>query len=203
MKNLINIFAILALFTAAAFSQTAGDELLKKVQSKYSTINDLSANFSKINNGDVEFNGAFYYKKPNKLRLELNNLVIVSDGSTNWNFNKKDNRVIISEYSEENPELISIDKILYDYPSLSEVTASVEKGSVNVLTLTPKENSGLNYNSVNLYINSKDLIDNVIIERLDGEKIHLKLIDIEVNTNVANSKFLFEPPKGSKVIDLR
>ena len=51
----------------------------------------------------INFDGKFLFKKENQLRLELKNLIIVSDGKTNWNYNKKQNKVIITNYDENDP----------------------------------------------------------------------------------------------------
>lgn len=200
MIKLIKIQFLLFICAAISFAQP--NDLLEKIQKKYSSIENLSANFSRMNEGEVVFTGNIFYKKPSSVRLELKNITVVSDGKTNWNYNKKENKVIVSNYDEENPALISMDRILFEYPKQSEIS-STKEGEIQILTLKPKDESGLNYSLIKLYINKENLIDNITVEKDDGEVIQIKLLDIEVNKKIPASKFSFSPPKGSKVIDLR
>jgi outer membrane lipoprotein-sorting protein len=179
-----------------------GSDLLNEVQEKYKNISDLSADFKKITNGKLDFSGKFFYKQRNKIRFELKNLIIVSDGNTNWNYNKKENKVIITQYDDTDPSALSLEKVLYDYPSKCTATSEIEKGE-NVLVLIPKNNSGLKFNKVKLWINDDYLINKVLIEDPNSGLIEFELTNYKTNQDIDNSMFSLIPPEGSKVIDLR
>ena len=70
--------------------------LLKKLQENFNSLKDFSADLVQLNNGKINLEGKIFFKKENNLRLELKNLIIVSDGKTNWNYNKRLKKVIIS-----------------------------------------------------------------------------------------------------------
>jgi outer membrane lipoprotein-sorting protein len=92
MKLLNKIFIIIVFLSQAAFPGDP-DQTLKNVKDKFSTIKDFSAELKQGGKNQV-FNGTIYYKKQNKFRIELKNMSIISDGSTIWNYNKKDNKVV-------------------------------------------------------------------------------------------------------------
>jgi outer membrane lipoprotein-sorting protein len=192
-------FLICMLFVSVSLqAQNNADELLKAVQEKFKSVNDLSA--------DVQYNtqkkggskGKVFFKKDDKIRLELQNMTLVSDGSTTWNHSKKDNKVIINSHDETSHSALSFDELLHKYPDQSDVTVSG-----NVLTLTPKKNSELNFSSVKLWVNKENLINKIEVQQAGGGKIEIELSNYKVNQNLPDSQFTLSPPEGSQVIDLR
>ncbi len=81
------------------YSQSA-ESVLKSLQNKFDSITDLSADVTQKSNGKSSLSGKMYFKKENNLRIEFGNQTIVADGKTSWNYNKKDKKVIISDYDE-------------------------------------------------------------------------------------------------------
>ena len=121
------VFILFSMFLcAAAFGQNNSNELLKSVQSKYNSLNTLSVNFTKSSGSKEDFSGKLYLKKENKLRIELKNNTIITDGETFWNFNKKENKVIINNYDSEEPTELSLNNFIQVYPSKSNVSSGEE-----------------------------------------------------------------------------
>ncbi len=195
------VFILFSMFLCAAlYAQDKGNELLKSVQSKYNSINTLSVNFTKTSGSKEDFSGKLYLKKENKLRIELKNNTIVTDGETFWNYNKKENKVIINNYDTEEPTELSLNNFIQVYPSKSNVISG-EEGGYETLTLEPK-NSELNFNSAKLYINNDNLVEKVIIDSNSG-KSSIVLSGYKLNPDIPDSEFSYSPAKGIKVIDLR
>ena len=192
---------ILLFFSTLSAAQNKAGEQLKALQAKFNSLSDISADFVQYTNGRENISGKFAYKKEGKLRLELKNILVVTDGKTNWSYNKKENKVVISDYDPSDPSVLSLDKFINDYPSGCSVSAGAEKGS-RFLTLIPATEKH-NFKSAKMFINEKDLVDKLIIEDLNGNLIKVIFSDIKTNSGLSNSKFTFNPPKGSKVIDLR
>lgn len=188
------------IFTASVVN--AQSKLLKDLQDKFNSIKDFSADFVQLSNGKENLQGKFYFKKENKLKLELKNLIIVSDGKTNWNYNKKQKKVIISNYDENDPSVLSLKKIIFDYPSKCSVTESVESGK-NVLLLKPEQNSGINAYLIKIWISKENLVEKVSMKESGGDIIEIKFANYKINTGLADSKFSFTSPEGTKTIDLR
>lgn len=192
------ILLSLILFSFTAFAQN-GEELLKNVQNKYKSIKDLIADIQQTSSGNLS--GKIAYKQGDLFRVELKNMTIISNGSTIWNFNKKDNKVIISNVDKTNPSTFSLNTFLDDYPGKTNV--AIEKsGDKNILTLTPKNNQSLNFNRIVLTVNKENLVEKIIVDKASGTST-FTLSNYKVNQNLDDAKFNFIPPKGSNIVDLR
>jgi outer membrane lipoprotein carrier protein len=197
----ISVFVIISVFLwVSAYGQNNSSELLKSIQAKYNSINTLSVNFTKSSGGKEDFSGKLYLKKDNKLRIELKNNTIITDGKTFWNYNKKENKVIINNYDPSEPSELSLNTFINDYPSKSNLSSG-EEGNFKTLVLVPKTPE-LNFNRAELFINKDDLVDKVIIDSKSGKAV-ITFSDYKLNRNIPDSEFTYSPPEGIKVIDLR
>ncbi len=201
MKKTTIIITFLFVFISSLFALESGEELVKLLQNKFNTISDLSADFHQTSNGKVTLAGKIFYAKVNKMRLELKSLTIVSDGKTNWSYNKKEKKVIISNYDPDDPSIISLKKIINDYPS--HCTLTIEKdGNTNILNLIPSK-SKLSFKNAKIYISSDNLIQKINLTDQNNNRVQIEFSNYELNKDISTSTFTFTPPKGSKVIDLR
>ena len=201
MKKIFFFIFIFLIFFVNSKAQSSENSLLKKVQDKYSSINSFSADFKQYS-GDKKISGKFFYKKGNNIRIETKTSIIVSNGTTNWNYNKKQNKVIISSYDDSNASMFSFNKIIYDFPSESDVEQTIENGD-DIVIITPKAGSDLNFNKVKLWISNNNLVKKIGIKGNDNSLLTIELSNYKINQNLADSQFSFTPPEGSKVIDLR
>ena len=197
----INLLFIFLLFIPVTFSQEKAEDVLKALQDKFDSINDLQANISQSIDGKQNLIGKLLYKKNNKLRFELKNHLIISNGTTSWNYSKKENKVIISSVNNESEGIFSVKKLVYEYPSQCELSLE-DEGGQKVLTLIPSGTS-LNFNYLKLYVNSDNLIAKVLLSEGAGSLSLVNISDYVLNRNIPDSKFSFTSPEGCKVIDLR
>jgi len=200
-KHILIIICLIFAFAGITSSQPDGKNLLEQLRSKFDTIEDLSAEFVQKTNGKTLQSGMLFYKKTNKLRINLNSITIVSDGQTSWSYNKKENKVIITNYDDTDPGVFSIDEIVYKFPSHCDVSSRTENGE-RILTLIPNSYD-YNFNSIDLWLNKDDLISKVVIDDPMSGKTEIDFSNYSLNQNLADSGFSFVPPEGSKVIDLR
>jgi len=184
-----------------SMAQSDAQQLLQDIQNKFDSISDLSAKITQSINGKTNLKGQVFYKKENHLRFEFENMIVVSDGETAWNFNKKQNKVIISDYDTEGNKILSIRQLIYEYPDECKLSASKAEGS-NVLELIPQDDT-FSFNSIKLFTNSENLITKVLIDDPATGSIQVDLSDIQLNKDLADSYFQFSPPEGSQVLDLR
>jgi len=198
-----NIFILIISFILcnSSIAQEDAKVVLKNIQDKFDSITDLSAQITQLVNGKVNLKGKVYYKKENQLRFEFKNILIVSDGETSWNYNEKQNKVIITDYDTEGNKILSMRQIIYEYPDECELS-TYELEREKVLQLIPKDNS-LSFNSVKLFITDDNLISKVLIDDPATGTIQLDLSDYQINKNSSDSLFSFSPPEGSQVLDLR
>jgi outer membrane lipoprotein carrier protein len=196
------IILILALFVCCqtGYPQSEGNNVLDSLQSEFNSINNMTANFAQYIKGRENLSGKLYYEKGSKLRLELKTNLIVTDGKTSWNYNKNQNKVIISNYNPNDPSVLSIDKIINDYPA--KCVVSIDSSNKDAVVLSPK-NFGMNFTKVTFWADSDHLIKKMIIEESPGNDIELLFSDYKLNQKIPASKFTFTPPKGCTVVDLR
>ncbi len=202
MKNIIRIFiTVIFVFAATTFSQNDADKVLKDLQAKFDTIKDLSVEFNQSGNGKSKLAGMLFIKKENKLRIDTKNLIIISDGTTSWSYNKKENKVIISNYDENDPGVFSINELVYDLPGESDIELGNDNGQ-NVLTLIPNSYE-YSFDSVKLWLGEDNLISKVVLKDASMGKVEIKFSDYQLNQNLKDSEFSFTPPEGSRIIDIR
>ena len=202
LKPHILILIILSFaFIVPGYSQEKAEDVLKALQDKFNSINDLQADISQSTDGKQNLIGKLLYKKENKLRFELKNHLIISNGETSWNYSKKENKVIISSVDEESEGIFSVKKLIYEYPSQCELSLE-DEGGQKILTLVPSSTS-LSFNYLKLYVNSDNLISKVLLSEGAGSLSLVNISDYVLNKNIPDSKFSFTSPEGCKVIDLR
>jgi len=191
---------ILIIFTSVTFSQDA-ETVLKSLQNKFDSINDLTATVSQKVGGKANSSGKLIFKKENKLRIEFPNQTIVSDGNTTWNYNKKDKKVIISNYDESGSGLLSINYLVNQYPSECNLSLSTD-GDDQVLILNPKSKRN-NIGEVKLFITKDNLIDKAVITNQATGTMEVSFSNYKLNQKISNSEFSFTPPEGTTLVDLR
>lgn len=198
MKTILSL--IILFYSTASFAQSA-ESVLKSLQSKFDSITDLSADVTQKSNGKSSLSGKLFFKKDNNLRLELGNQTIIADGTTSWNYNKKDKKVIISNYDENGAGLLSINYLVYDYPKDCDLSLSSE-GSKTVLILKPKSKKN-SLGEVKLVISKDKLIEKTFITNQSAGTMEVNFSNYKLNQNLSDSKFTFTAPEGTTVVDIR
>jgi outer membrane lipoprotein carrier protein len=196
---LVSIFILT--FISSGISQENASAVLKNIQDKFNSITDLSAQIVQSVNEKVNLKGKVFYKKENHLRFEFDNMIIVSDGETSWNYNKKQNKVVITDYDTEGNKILSIRQIIFEYPESCELNTSEIEGK-KVLELIPNDDT-ISFSSIKLFIDSENLITKVLIDDPATGIIQIDLSNYQLNKNLPDSYFSFTPPEGSQVLDLR
>lgn len=199
---MINIISFLLLFTVSLNFDDAGEKLLKNLQTKFEKVKDLSADFQQSTNGKAILNGKFFFKKEDKLRIEFKSSTLISDGATNWSYNQKEHKVIISKNDEDNASPFSLRKVVFDYPKECAVASEIDN-STEVLVLTPNKDSSIGYSLIKIWINKENLINRIVLKDKADNLIQIDFTKYKINQKISDSKFNFTPPEGSKVIDLR
>ena len=196
---LISIFILN--FISYSTAQEDPKKVLKNIQDKFSSIKDLSADLTQLVNDKVNLKGKVFYKKENNLRFEFDKMLIISDGETSWNYNKKQDKVIITDYDTEGNKILSIRQIIFEYPEDCELTTFESEGKKGI-ELVPKDDT-FSFNSVKLFIDSENLITKVFVDDPATGTIQIDLSNYQLNKNLPDSYFSFTAPEGSQVLDLR
>lgn len=195
----------LIIFVTILSGQSA-DEVILKIQNKFSVTEDIKANFTqKINSANqdntLKLTGTFYFKKENRLRIEIKNRLIVSDGNTIWNLNQNENKLIISSYDSDYTSF-SLPQIINNYPNLCDKELIVNTPNKKTVRLVPNDNQ-LNFQSAEISVNTNSLIEKVIITDFNSMKFIFELTKTQTNIGLSDNLFVYEPEEGVEIVDLR
>ncbi len=199
MKQII-LFVFLFFLVAAGDAQNNAP-VLENVRKKFFSLENFEVTFQQLVKGKVTNSGKLYYKKENKSRIEFKNILMVTDGTTTWNLNKKEKKLIISNYKAGDISLISLPGLLKKIPAQCNITESQE-GEFTVITLIPKKQN-MNFNSASFRVNRDFLISNFQIQDSSGQSSVFELIDYQLNKSLSDSLFSVKEQAGIKTIDLR
>lgn len=200
MKNTLLIGFIL-LFSFFLYAQSDANSILRELRNKFNSINDLTVDYSQKAGGKVILNGKIIFKKENKYRVENKNQIVGSDGVAAWNYNSTQKKYIITNYDSENNSIYSINYLVYQLPNECILSARTE-GNLKVLELTPKS-TNLQFKRIELWINTDYLIQKIVLSDLNNNTNEISLSNYKLNQKISDSLFSFNPPEGTKVIDLR
>ncbi|MBT8391091.1 MAG: outer membrane lipoprotein carrier protein LolA [Ignavibacteria bacterium] len=189
------------IFYSIALAQPDAQQKLDELQSKFDSIKDLSADITQSVGGKANLTGKIFYQKENKLRFEFKNILIVSDGETSWNYNKRDNKVIVTNFENEGTNILSIEELIYEYPKECDISSYEFEGQT-VLEFVPNS-STLNFSSIKLWINEEHLVTRALFEDPATGLVQIDLSNYRLNSNLPANYFSFKPPVESEIIDLR
>ena len=205
MKKTFDFFAVLFLFCfifASAFAQNDIDDVYGQLKAKYKSIKAVSLNFKRSSD---KIAGSLKAKTGNKYYLEFKDRTIVCNGTTIWNYSRKDKSVVINNY-EESTSQVKIEEIFFTFlnkykPSDLKTEQSSQGLSAYVLLMKPEEASESN-KDIKLHID-KEKFNIVSLEINNDGNWEVWEID-KLNTKKHSDKsFDFTPPDNTNIIDLR
>jgi chaperone LolA len=205
MKKILLIITLIA----SCMMAQSGSAILKKVQNKFKTLQNFTAEFAQeINSANgsnsSKLSGTFYYKRKNKFIVELKNQTITCDGKVVWNYDSRFKRVVISSLAND-PTSFSLEKFIFDYPSLCKIKyvkdASISSGE-KIIELDPDDQS-LQFKWVKIWVSSEGLISKMEVEDRGDISYRFQFSEFRLNQDLPDLKFTYYPPKGTKIIDLR
>lgn len=145
--------------------------------------------------------GTFYFKKENRLRIEIKNRLIVSDGNTIWNLNQNENKLIISSYDSDYTSF-SLPQIINIYPNFCDKELIVNTSTKKTVRLLPNNNQ-LNFQSAEISVNNNSIIEKVIITDFNSMRFIFELTKTQTNIGLSDNLFVYEPEEGVEIVDLR
>ncbi len=195
-NKVIEISFLLIVLSALSFAQT---NLVDQVKAKYSSLNSLEADFA-VESGQ-RMSGHIVFQKENKIKIVSTKRTIVSDGKTNWNYEKRTNKVIVSEAAADQSQF-SPEYYLNQLSSASDFQILKGKDGLSGVKFKPSR-SAMNLNFVILWFDSKLVIRRIEAERKNGGGFILSLTNVKLNQPIAAETFKFNPPENARIIDLR
>lgn len=214
MRRFACLMTVLLFARMPAVGQEGGlttKDITQKMQSHFEMIDDATASFTKhvkLGFSEIEqtYTGKILIKKPTKLRLESENETVVTDGATVWLYSLVNNQVIIDKY-KENQNTISPENFLLNLPQnyyATLLSVTQEKNiSLATLKLVPKDDRSF-IKSVKIMIEQATWnVRTIIIQDVNDTETTYTIKDLKLNTNLSDKAFVYTPPPGVEVVDLR
>ncbi len=185
------------------------DDILKKVQKKYTNIDAVCADFVQTFHWTLAdetrtTEGEICAKDGEKFRINTSDQLIITDGKTLWTLDKMKNQVVIdhAENSDDNPFLKSFfNKYVKKYSAAYDEQESTDDLHCIVLDSKSKDEF---IQQVILWIDKKDnIIQKVVQKDINENATTFKVQDIKTDISLSNDNFTFKPAQDMKVIDLR
>lgn len=196
---MLKIISYLITFASLVFLQEGSS--IQKVQSKFNSLNNFQSDFVQMSNNKVGLKGKFYFSKENNYRIELQNNIIISNGTTIWNFDKKRNRVVISNV-EDDPLSFSLREYIFNYPIKCSITEKKINKNKIVISLKPRSDE-INFKEAKLFLTDNYLINKIEVEDFNGSSFSFIFSNIKVDKNISPKLFQFVNNSDAKIIDLR
>ena len=225
MSKLLRCFVFLLVLPASAAAATAFDctspapkslsrTLLSKIESRYSTINDLAAGFSQesylLGADQRRYSlGLVKFLKPGKMDWvygEPDVQRFVADGSNFWWYQPALEQVTVTDFkagfSSELPVsfLLGLGKLSQSFRL--ESSCHGRRGIVVKLELLEKKEQSLDRFSLVVDEGDYTPIGAKIVDA-GGNETTIIFTEIVVNSGLPESAFKFEPPHGVDIVDHR
>ena len=207
---MITFAAIISfLFAAVSVQEPTPSDVLEKIRTHYSLMNDASASFTqtvkmRYKKTGRQASGTVKIKKGNKYRLETDQQTIVTDGQTVWMYNPASHQVLKDRY-KQNRQPFSPDKFLLGLPKEFSATHVDKDSQYYVLTLQPAK-TGTPSSSIALlkiWVNPETWVfEKIEITDANNTATMIVLANIEFNKGIPDKAFQFEILPEMKVVDL-
>ena len=210
-KILVPVVVLVLVGWALPASGETAQEVLEKVKKRYDAITDAQLKFSQktsfeLSKVEQDVTGTLLLKKTNKYRVETGDQTIVTDGVTVWSYSAAEKQVLIDHFKmDENT--ISPEKILSgtpeEYASTLLGTEKMGASEVCALRLVPR-NEGSLVKTMKLWIDTSTwLIKKAEIVDVNGKQTDYLVTEVKINTGLQDSRFVYQVPAGTEVVDLR
>ncbi|MBF0473355.1 MAG: outer membrane lipoprotein carrier protein LolA [Nitrospirae bacterium] len=205
MKNKISIILIIIAFFIASHSISyAEGDMIGKIKDSYASIKDIKGLFEQTNNiggKSKTFEAAFYIKIPKKMSWRYEGVGAQEVYINNSNivfYQPKYKQAYVSTYNQSTSGLKEL--------TLLEGFSDVEKNYIikemdGFVRLTPStSDSKVNY--IEVYpSNGKFPVEKIVISGKDENNITIKIKTASINSGIADSLFVFDPPNGTTLLD--
>lgn len=216
MRRILAGTFLFLFFTATTFAQTdaKAKAILAQVSQKYRTYNIVKADFTlTIDNPVAKIKqsqaGTIYVKsKTNKYKVTLKDQELISDGKTNWTYQKEDKEVQVSDVDNTknsiNPaQIFTIYEKGFKYLYVGD--GKINGRATYTIDLSPVDTKP-SFFKVRLSVDKVNkTISNAIIFDKSGARYTYLIKTFTPNVKVSESIFSFNPKAhpGVEVVDLR
>jgi outer membrane lipoprotein carrier protein len=188
------------------------NKIIKNIQKTYDKLDNLSAVFSqieiyKLTGSQNETTGRIFIKDGEKYRFESEDQVIVTDGKTVWTYNAISRQLLIDHVRKNSGALLPRD-MLFKYPKTHFATLLKEENIDNdiyyTVRLDPKEGIKGFIKNIKIRVKKENwLVDEIETTSQNGSTSLFKITEINTKKNLEDILFIYQPPEGAQVVDMR
>lgn len=193
------------------FGDLSAKEVLEKIKKSYDGMKDATADFDqvmqfKVSRLNQKLAGKIAIKKKDKMRLETEEQMLITDGITAWTYSILNEKVIVDRFDPESSEL-SPSRFFIEFPKdfFMEVLGEENFAGMNTyrLKLSPKNTDNF-IQEMKLWVDDKDwFVRQIEVSDINGSKTVYRLKQLQINKGIPDQFFQFTTPKNVEVIDLR
>jgi chaperone LolA len=205
------LIALVSCRLAAQDLDRTAEEVTEKMQAAFEEVGTLRASFVqtvKFGFTSIEqtFEGTLFLRKPTNYRIESEHQTIVTDGSTVWLYSPVNQQVVVDHF-KENTNSVSPENFLTTLPATYYVSLlsreEASGSSLLVLRMVPKDDRSF-VQSVKLWIDeTKWEVRKILVVDANETETTYKITDLTTNLRLDEDLFIFIPPEGAEVVDLR
>jgi outer membrane lipoprotein carrier protein len=196
--------------TAAIAADRDAERLVKRVREQAEDIKSLSCSYERTHiwtGTDLKqhIQGRLWLREPQYLRLEEKSKTIVTDGVITWLYLPRNKQVQIDTLAEGDEVFISPYTVMSRYISVRQPvirgTETLGDRDCDIIDLITEDTDG---KRVSVWIDRERAIPLKIVEETPGGDVTTTVVtDMEINPDIPDSLFTFEPPPDTEVLDLR
>jgi outer membrane lipoprotein carrier protein len=198
-KNIIILLSIMCGYVSA---QSSSDLL----QDKLNAISTMTADFKQVVKAKKRevsrSSGTMALQRPGRFRwktLDPMEQLIVADGSSMWVYDVDLEQVTVKKQEKGLGGTAALFLSGYDSSVAKDFEVSEhDQGGLSVFDLRAKA-SKENFQQIKLIFSKERLVALELYDQL-GQVTTVKLVNVKMNTQIANNLFKFSPPKGVDVI---
>lgn len=203
-------FLIIIFFVRLSAQQPPPSEILENVRTKYSQLNDVSAQFTqtvkmKFKQTAQKKSGTIKLKKKNNYRIETDQQTVVTDGKTVWMYNPASKQVLVDTFRTDH-QPFSSEQFLHGVPKDFTAESIDREERYLILNLKPTKLNALasSLTALKIWVNPGEwTVEKVQYSDKNNTVTFIELSDIRFNKGIDDKDFQFEISKDMNVVDLK
>lgn len=175
---------------------------LEELQKRFNSLNKFSVKFTQIVDGKKGLTGTFYHKKQNNLRLEMRNVVVVSDGESVWSYNKSLKKITITWLEGTPLESFDLTAFVNEFPKNADAEEVTVNGKRGIRLKAKKKTNDVS--EALMILNDDGLISELTVTSRDKSVMKVNFTSYNLNSSsISDVLFTMEQPEGVETVDLR
>lgn len=192
-------------------SAISAKDIVKKVRKTYDEVQTISFNFEqnsewKLAGTSNTAQGRIFIKGKDKIRIEMPDIITVTNGETAWSYTKSRQQVLINHAKKSEANLLP-STIILDYSEKYQATLIGEEkaGGLDCYVLELKSKTGDDfYQKMKIWVAKKNWLTQKLQQVDINQNVNTyNLSAIVVDQPIADSQFNFETPAGAETLDMR